>query len=89
MIIIPGGETSPKNDYRWETYKWMKQGKSEWSSITKYTVKDGMTEGIWYQKAPTDSTGFEFVGGTNKYLLIKDLMKKYYIANKNEMNGHR
>lgn len=56
------GETSTKKDYRWETYKWMEKGKGEWSSITKYTIKDGMTEGIWYQKSLTDSTGFEFVG---------------------------
>jgi hypothetical protein len=58
-------EISTKKGYRLETYKWMEKGKGEWSSITKYIVKDGMTEGIWYQKSPTDSTRFEFVGGTN------------------------
>ena len=56
------GETSTKDDYRWETYKWMEKGKGEWSSITKYTIKDGMTEGIWYQKSSTDSTSLEFTG---------------------------
>ena len=55
------GETSPKKDYRWETYKWIQEGKSEWNSITKYTIKDGMTEGTWYRKSMND-TGFEFVG---------------------------
>ena len=26
------GETSTKKDYRWETYKWMQEGESEWKN---------------------------------------------------------
>ncbi|MBR6445609.1 MAG: hypothetical protein IKS94_04155, partial [Prevotella sp.] len=35
------GETKPKKDYRWSTYKWC-NGSS--SSLTKYTGSDGKTE---------------------------------------------
>ena len=50
------GETAPKTDYTWATYKWMRAGKSDWQYITKYTFADGKTEGIWY-----DSSG-NFIG---------------------------
>jgi len=50
------GETKPKTTYNWSNYKWMQQGKSEWIYITKYTIKDGKTEGIWYD------SGGEFFG---------------------------
>ena len=40
----------------------MEEGKGEWNSITKYTIKDGMTEGAWYRSNPDDSSSFEFVG---------------------------
>lgn len=50
------GETAPKADYDWATYKWMQAGKSDWQYITKYTFADGKTEGIWY-----DSSG-NFIG---------------------------
>ena len=50
------GETAPKADYDWATYKWMQAGKSDWQYITKYTIADGQTEGIWY-----DSSG-NFIG---------------------------
>ena len=42
------GETEPKTEYTWATYKWMQTGQSDWKHITKYTFADGKTEGIWY-----------------------------------------
>lgn len=50
------GETAPKADYTWATYKWMQAGHSHWRYITKYTFADGKTGGIWY-----DSSG-NFIG---------------------------
>ena len=50
------GETAPKAEYTWATYKWMQAGKSDWMCITKYTFADGQTGGIWY-----DSSG-NFIG---------------------------
>ena len=47
------GETEPKTDYTWATYKWMQAGQSDWKHITKYTVADGQTEGIWYDAGGT------------------------------------
>ena len=45
------GETAPKAEYTWATYKWMQAGQSDWKYITKYTFADGVTEGIWYDSA--------------------------------------
>lgn len=42
------GDTSTKTEYSWATYKWMREGQSEWKYITKYSFADGQTEGIWY-----------------------------------------
>ena len=50
------GETAPKKKYSWATYKWMQAGRDEPKYITKYTIADGNTEGIWY-----DSSG-NFIG---------------------------
>ena len=50
------GETAPKADYTWATYKWMQAGQSDWKYITKYTFADGHTKCIWY-----DSSG-NFIG---------------------------
>ena len=50
------GETAPKAEYSWATYKWMQAGQSDSKYITKYTFADGKTEGIWY-----DSSG-NFIG---------------------------
>ncbi|WP_314695344.1 hypothetical protein [Tannerella forsythia] len=47
------GETEPKTDYTWATYKWMQAGQSDWKHITKYTIADGQTEGIWYDAGGT------------------------------------
>lgn len=42
------GETEPKDNYDWATYKWMTPGESSWTYITKYTSPDNQTGGIWY-----------------------------------------
>ncbi len=42
------GETKPKGDYNWSTYKWMNAGQSSWSQINKYTFADGQKEACWY-----------------------------------------
>ncbi|QUB71472.1 hypothetical protein J4864_09950 [Prevotella multiformis] len=47
------GETEPKAEYTWATYKWMQAGQSDWKHITKYTIADGQTEGIWYDAGGT------------------------------------
>ena len=47
------GETEPKTEYTWATYKWMQTGQSDWEHITKYTFADGQTEGIWYDSDGT------------------------------------
>ena len=47
------GETAPKADYDWATYKWMQAGKSDEKHITKYTYADGETGGIWYDSSGT------------------------------------
>ena len=47
------GETEPKEDYTWATYKWIKDGKIEWQFINKYTIDDGQVKfGVsWYDAA--------------------------------------
>lgn len=45
------GETEPKTDYSWASYKWMQEGMNDWSFITKYTKDDGKKESIWYNGA--------------------------------------
>ena len=45
------GETAPKADFTWDTYKRMQAGHSHWRYITKYTFADGQTGGIWYDSA--------------------------------------
>lgn len=42
------GETEPKEDYSWATYKFMLTGKSDWKYITKYQTADGTTDALWY-----------------------------------------
>ena len=42
------GETEPKEDYSWATYKFMLTGKSDWRYITKYQTADGTTGALWY-----------------------------------------
>ena len=60
------GETAPKTDYTWATYKWMQAGTSGWQYITKYTFADGKTGGIWY-----DSAG-NFIGDNKTVLDAAD-----------------
>lgn len=35
------GETQPKAEYTWETYKYVTDGSSDWTDINKYTIDDG------------------------------------------------
>ena len=60
------GETEPKTNYTWATYKWMQAGKSKWKYITKYTFADGQTEGIWYD------AGGNFIGDNKTTLDAAD-----------------
>ena len=60
------GETAPKADYDWATYKWMQAGQSESKYITKYTIADGVTDAIWY-----DSSG-NFIGDNKTVLDAAD-----------------
>ena len=60
------GETAPKADYDWATYKWMQAGQSDSKYITKYTIADGETGGIWY-----DSSG-AFIGDNKTALVAAD-----------------
>ena len=60
------GETAPKADYDWATYKWMQAGKSDEKHITKYTYADGATGAIWY-----DSSG-NFIGDNKTVLDAAD-----------------
>lgn len=60
------GETEPKKKYTWATYKWMQDGQSEAKYITKYTIADGETGGIWY-----DSSG-AFIGDNKTALVAAD-----------------
>ena len=60
------GETAPKADYTWATYKWMQAGQSESKYITKYTIADGATGAIWY-----DSSG-NFIGDNKTVLDAAD-----------------
>ena len=62
------GEIAPKNKnkFYWKTYKWMQAGHSDWKHITKYTIADGETEGIWY-----DSSG-NFIGDNKTTLVAAD-----------------
>ena len=60
------GETAPKADYTWATYKWMQAGQSDSKYITKYTIADGYTECIWY-----DSAG-NFIGDNKTALVAAD-----------------
>ena len=55
------GETSPKEEYTWSTYKYMQSGESTWEYITKYTIPDGTLRGIWYN-------GNTFIGDNKKVL---------------------
>ena len=60
------GETKPKSDYSWSTYKWIYAGGTEWTDINKYTFADGQTNGCWY-----NSNG-EFIGDNLTELLPED-----------------
>ena len=60
------GEINTKETYDWGTYYWMAEGKSNWMNINKYQIKDGQTEGYWY-----DNVG-EFIGDGKSTLERED-----------------
>lgn len=51
------GETAPKAEYSWATYKWMQAGQSDWKYITKYTFADDRTTLIAADDAATANLG--------------------------------
>ena len=51
------GETEPKEDYSWATYKHVIEGGTEWKDINKYTIDDGQTDGYWYMLQVDKETG--------------------------------
>ena len=59
------GETEPKEDYSWGTYKWMNEGQSSWREINKYTFADGQTGACWYSNN-------QFIGDGKTELLPED-----------------
>lgn len=59
------GETEPKSNYTWGTYKWMTAGQDDWSYINKYTFADGQTDACWY-------SGGQFVGDNKQELDPED-----------------
>ena len=44
---IEGHEEEDTTFFKWDNYKWMKEGESSWKEISRYNVYDGQTEGQW------------------------------------------
>ena len=42
------GETEPKKDYTWATYKHMYPNMTSWTGINKYQAEDNKTNAMWY-----------------------------------------
>lgn len=59
------GEVEPKSTCNWSTYKWMKEGYSDWEGCNKYTIADGQTSGCWYNNGT-------FVGDNKIELDLED-----------------
>ena len=59
-------DTSDGHLFDWASYKWMNDGQSDWTQINKYQVKDGQTDGCWY-----DSNG-NFIGDGKVTLDLSD-----------------
>lgn len=57
------GETEPKSVYNWDSYKWCSNG--TWTGMTKYTIPDNRTDGIWY-------SGSIFIGDNKTVLEASD-----------------
>ena len=51
------GETEPKEDYSWATYKHLLSGQSDWRFINKYQVEDGQTSALWYYEGVFSGDG--------------------------------
>lgn len=59
------GETQPKSTYNWSTYKWMKEGYSDYKGYNKYTAADGQTSCCWYNNGT-------FIGDNKTELDLND-----------------
>ncbi|MGN0029079.1 MAG: hypothetical protein ACI35Q_05030 [Marinilabiliaceae bacterium] len=59
------GETATKESYDLDTYKHMKEGKSDFMNINKYTLDDGQMDADWY-------TDVKFVGDGKTTLEVAD-----------------
>ena len=42
------GEVESKTSYSWENYKWLTEGMTSWDGLSKYTIRDGQEEAVWY-----------------------------------------
>ena len=60
------GYDSGKTTFKWDNYKWMQSGQSNYQYITKYTVADEQTDGIWYDG------GGNFIGENKTVLDFED-----------------
>jgi len=60
------GEVQPKEVYEWSTYKFMDSNVNDWNGVTKYTIADYQTDGVWY-----DSEG-NFIGDNKTVLDPED-----------------
>jgi len=56
---------SGKTGYDWASYPFMQSSQSDWKHITKYTVADEQTSGIWYD-------GSTFIGDNKAVLDLED-----------------
>ena len=66
------GETEPKTDYSWSTYKWIETPAGMevavpelWKYISRYTYDDGQTNAHWYERGiniNTNESSYRFVG---------------------------
>lgn len=85
------GETTPKEDYTWANYKFMKEGYADRNYITKYTQDDGRwsIDGIWWdddwnfigdgitQLEPEDDAAIVHWGGNWKMPTSSEMIELY------------
>jgi hypothetical protein len=60
------GETEPKDNYDWDSYKWMTGGMFSKEGVNKYTIADYHISEVWY-----DSNG-KFIGDNKTILELSD-----------------
>lgn len=59
------GETTEKDIYFWDYYRFMTPGYHNWEGCSKYQIADGQKRGVWYD-------GDSFVGDNRRSLLTSD-----------------